>query len=66
MRNDSRRGGRPVPPTGPTTVTDNVPAGQKLLIPGPLIWLFFEQELKEHFLRTGGDATTETGTTQPE
>lgn len=56
MRND------PLPPAGLKRVTDNVPAGQRLHVPGGVVWMFFEEELRERFLQPGeAGATGATG-----
>lgn len=45
-------------------VTDNVGADQRLAVPGSLIWMFFEAELKARFVRQD-DAATEIGAGLP-
>lgn len=70
MRNDPR------PPAELTHITDNVPAGQRLHVPGGTIWMFFETELRKRFLQPseagatgatgGGDAATGAEPPRPE
>lgn len=52
MRNDSP------PPAGFKSVTDNVPAGQRLHVPGGVVWMFFEEELRARFLQPGSSGAT--------
>lgn len=61
MRNDALPPAG-LPPAGLNRVTDNVPAGQRLHVPGGAIWMFFEEELRERFLQPGeAGATGDTG-----